>query len=151
MIRVTTCRPITPRYFWIFPAINRVIKVIVKTASKEAIIMIIPDMSPSSFAVSNMAAPIAPGPAIKGVANGNIEMSFFNSASLDSSLVVVTAPDDRANTMSIPMSNSNMPPAALIAGSDIPRTSKSISPVNTKTTNMMVAVSVPRIAITRLC
>ena len=49
--------------------------------------------SPSAPAISRMTAPIAPGPAMSGVASGNTDMSARASASAASSGVVVVAPD----------------------------------------------------------
>ncbi len=122
-----------------------------KTANKAATTAICPATSPSSFAISKIAAPIAPGPAIRGVASGNTEISFFDVASRSSSSVVEMPPEERANTISMPIRRSKIPPAALKAARDMPRPANSISPTRAKITKIMAATSVPRIAINSLC
>jgi len=108
-------------------------------------------ISPSAFAINRIAAPIAPGPAMSGVAIGKIEISCFDIASCSSSSVVEVPPDERANTISMPISNSKIPPAVLNAASDIPRLAKRSSPIRAKTTRITAAINVARIAIDRLC
>jgi hypothetical protein len=69
-----------------------------------------------------MAAPIAPGPAIKGVARGNTEMSCFATASAVSSRVVVVPPEGRAKTMSMEFEQSNQAPWAAAQQPMVPHT-----------------------------
>jgi len=59
--------------------------------------------SPAASAISKMTAPMAPGPAIRGVANGKTATSSLSTASLVSSLVVDVLPEERAKTISMPM------------------------------------------------
>jgi hypothetical protein len=90
-----------------------------------------------------MVAPIAPGPAIKGVASGNTEMSSFSTASAVSSLVVVVPPEGRPNTMSIAISSRSMPPAMRSAGREMPNSRSTASPNSANTSRMAVAITVP--------
>ena len=66
---------------------------------------------PCASATSRMDAPMAPGPAIKGVASGKADTSCLAAASARSSAVVVVPPDERANTMSSAINRSSTPPA----------------------------------------
>ena len=57
------------------------------------------------------------------------------------------APEDRANTRSIPISNKSMPPAVVSAASEIPRRASRASPNRANNNNSPEAMLTPRIAI----
>ena len=107
--------------------------------------------SPSASAINRIAAPIAPGPAISGVAIGNTEISCFDSASCSSSSVVEVPPVVRANTISMAISSSNIPPAVRSAASEIPSPPSTSSPTSANSTRIKVAIRVPRMAMDRRC
>ena len=107
--------------------------------------------SPSASAINRIAAPIAPGPAISGVAIGNTEISCFDSASCSSSSVVEVPPVVRANTISMAISSSNIPPAVRSAASEIPSPPSTSSPTSANSTRIIVAIRVPRMAMERRC
>ena len=88
----------------------------------------------------------APGPAIKGNASGNTEMSsrFFASSC---SGVVERVPDGRANTMSSAIKNSSVPPAIRNELREIPMMSKNLAPANANSTQMARAIAVALTAI----
>ena len=100
--------------------------------------------SPALSAINNMAAPMAPGPAIKGVARGKTEISFLVEASSVSSSVVVKPPFARANTISIAINSNKMPPATFNAANEIPSVFNTISPPSAKPSRTIVAIKVPR-------
>ena len=81
----------------------------------------------------------APGPAMKGKASGNTEMSSRVLAS-SCSLVVEWVPEVRANTMSSAIRNSRVPPAMRKELREIPMTSKNRAPTKANSTQMTSAI-----------
>ena len=108
-------------------------------------------ISSSAFAIKRITAPKAPGPAIKGVAMGNTEISRFDKASCSSASVVDVPPEWRANTMSIPINKRRIPPAVLKAASEMPKLLSRKSPIKAKTIRIEPAISTARTAICCLC
>jgi len=96
--------------------------------------------APTSPAVSKIVAS-APGPAMKGNASGNTEMSSRLLASSCSD-VVERVPEGRANTMSSAIKNSRVPPAIRNAFRDIPMTSRNLAPTNANSTHIPNAITV---------
>ena len=126
-------------------------KVSTRITISEAITAACKINSPSVFAISRITAPMAPGPAINGVAMGNTEISRLPSASCSSSSVVEVLPDERAKTMSMPISSSNMPPPVRRAAIEMPSANRSDSPMSANVIKMPVAISAPRTAMRRRC
>ncbi len=91
----------------------------------------------------------APGPAMKGNASGNTEMSARRRLSACSS-VEVRAPDSRANTISSASRNSNNPPKILNDSRLIPISSRNAAPPSANSSRMPAATTTAFAAMRRL-
>lgn len=94
----------------------------------------------------------APGPAIRGIASGKIEMSspFSSSASSCSRTVALRIPEGRAKTISRESRKSRAPPAILNAGTPMPNALNNPCPPNAKKSRIAAPTAVPLIAALRL-
>jgi len=88
-----------------------------------------------------------PGPAIKGSAMGKTETSWRSSASSSSCSVVLLAPEERANTISIPIRRRIIPPAVRSDAREIPSVLSRASPRNANRSKTMVAITTARTAV----
>ena len=148
-IRSTTCMPVTPSKRCILLARRNMTNVSKRTKISEDKTTAWRTSWPSVFTIRKIAAPIAPGPAINGVAIGKTEMSRFPIASCCSSSVVDVPPEERAKTISIPIKRRRMPPAVLSAGIEMPSIESMVSPIIAKEIKIHEAIIEPRIAMRR--
>ena len=140
--RVTTLTAVAPRMLLSCTATSNRASVSNIVATTTPTITNNSTGSPWASAETTMAPPIAPGPAMIGVARGTTDRLCIPFASCASKNDIENAPPRRAKIMSRAISIRIRPPAALRAARETPSWRRIGSPRTAKNTRMTVAIRI---------